>query len=270
MAEPKFPTEAELSKLLDRLLSGWYAQPTEMTIRRSTQRRSHTRAQWLTTYALAAHAHRLAHGALKLWRDDFQLECMPLIRAAFEHALTAQFIAQCEDGVLGFFNEAARNQKVRLDDIARAGWDGASEIANRLEAWETVDTAATQTARSFKTLCEDLEPGGPLSYAIYRTLSALSHASRSTVAYYLDHIEDETVQQEPREFGEPNRSWWLFILCICVVWAGRAIDMLLRDHPRRTELREAAKQLQITPELQVSQKYRMRRRKARERSQGDG
>jgi len=86
-------------------------------------------------------AHRVAEAAARLWREDFHLEAIQLVRSAFEHASTAQFIAQCEDGVDGFFTEQARTQRVGLDQIVKAGWQGSAEIADRVEEWEGVDSA---------------------------------------------------------------------------------------------------------------------------------
>lgn len=257
MDDTEFPTEAELSELLDSLLAGWVAQPTTMTSRP----RNLVKGQVLTTYTLAAHTHRVAEAAAKLWHKELHLETVPLIRSAFEYALTAQFVAQCEDGVDGFFTEQARTVRISLEQIAAAGWKGAAEIADRVEEWEAVDTPAALSARRFDVLCDDLEPGGKLSYAVYRNLSSLTHPSRSVVARYLTE-DQETVLQEPKPFEDKSRAWLLYLLCVSLTWAGRAIDMLLRDHPRRSELRRVARQLGIPPELQVSQNYRARQYKA--------
>lgn len=251
------PSDAESLALLDSLLNGWSSQSNDMRARR----RNVYAGQFNTTYALAAHTHRVAEAAARLWREQLHVEAMPLIRAAFEHAVTSQFVAQCEDGVDGFFSAQARNQRVSLEQIARAGWDGAVKVTDGLAAWEGRGGPAADSARNFEKLCNDLTPGGEMLYATYRNLSALTHPSKSIVARYLDAGEETTIFMEPEPIGETAAAWYAYILCSTVAWAGRAFDMMLDDHPRRSELRRAAQQLAITLEFQISDAYRERQRR---------
>ncbi len=50
-----------------------------------------------------------------------------------------------------------------------------------------------------------------------------------------------------------DADWLAFFIAASLVWAGRARDMIEVDHPRRTELRQAAKRLGIAIELRPSQ-----------------
>ncbi|GAB2966666.1 DUF5677 domain-containing protein [Saccharothrix stipae] len=212
-------------------------------------------AQFVTVLALAAHTHRVARGVLVLYGEDLRLEAVPLVRSAYEHSLTAMWLAQYDEAVIGFVNRYDQQRRLAVDTIAKAGWSGAKELADRLEQEERRSSRADGPAGNFGQLCNELEPGGDEAYAIYRILSSLSHAGALLADHYMaaDPLE---VSLEPRRVGEATH--WLYLTAVSVVKAAWAVDMLEFDHPRRGALQAAGDRLGVQPESRLSQKHHAR------------
>jgi len=75
-----------------------------------------------TVYALAAHTHKLGHAVLELLNAGFTIEIIPLVRAGYESALTASWIAQVPDALPADLNRNHSQQKALRDTIHKAGW----------------------------------------------------------------------------------------------------------------------------------------------------
>ncbi|WP_139320502.1 DUF5677 domain-containing protein [Saccharomonospora sp. CUA-673] len=242
--------QQELLKLLRSLLDSWQTLPPKAELCKGK-----TVAQVATVFGLAAHTHRLATAVDMLWSAGMYIESAPLIRGAMENALTAQFVAQVDDGVYGLLNNYARKRKNLVDEIVKAGYLSSDQLASQLDEWEPVQTPSTDSATKVQQLCNDLEPGGSQAYAWYRLLSAWSHAGGAIVDEYA-HDDPFQLSITPDKF--PPSTGFLVILGGSVVWAGRAYDMLTRGKGRREELRRAAGKIGIVPELHPSAAYRRR------------
>lgn len=228
------------------LLSGWDSNqpPREFCPRRGVDH-----GRFACVYGLAAHAHQLARTAVTLYQANLALEASPTVRSAYEHGLTAMWVAQYPSAARALVNESCRNRRNTLDSAKRAGWAEAVKIAKETVDWEPVASPLDKTAKHMEKLCEALTPGGTEAYSIYRLMSMMSHPGAYLVDYYV-HKEPIAVQARPKEFDRPEV--WMFMTCCSIVWAGRAVDMLHKEHSRRNELRVAAKKLGIAPELNPS------------------
>ncbi len=243
----------DLRPLLDSLLQNWRAAPPEVTT--PSEKTEHLPI----VFALTAHTHRLTAAALVLWDQDLRLEAIPLVRAAYEAALTSMWIAQVGDALPAFLNRELRQRRALAGTLGRTSWTLSPEELRKIgrAGYEARDTTSNAVAGSFQQLCDDLKPGGNEAYGLYRFMSALVHPTVSVADQYL----------EPRvgQAGWPpfalsvfpvkqEGDVWLYFLAISAMWSGRATDFYDRDRRRRSELRSAARTLGAPPVLTLSDK----------------
>src|SRR5690606_13605621 len=100
MTTPALTVE-DLHSIAADLLGSWAAAPAtkDGTFRMKAKHKGRTtEPQFLTTYALAAHVYELARTVLPLLREGNSTASAPLVRAIYETALTAHWVAQAADG----------------------------------------------------------------------------------------------------------------------------------------------------------------------------
>lgn len=252
--------DGEYRRIGEELLASWNAgQGSEFTARRRGRGRTWTTAQLAVVHSLAAHVHRLYAPATRLLDEGWIVESMPLIRSAYEAALTAQWVAQTNDGVNAFVNEDVRKRN-QLERTAQAGVPdsirGAASIPHI--DLEPLETSAAGSARNFEQLCSDLTPGGASAYFPYRVLSMHSHPSLASVDDYLDTNDAGHLTGMRLDPNQPERLPWRGIAVSSLVWAGRAVDFFDEANRRRSQLRHAATSLGIESALQLTEPARRR------------
>ncbi|MEI5583954.1 MULTISPECIES: DUF5677 domain-containing protein [unclassified Agromyces] len=267
---------SELRELLDELLHAWEAEghPTEMSQPRARSGKPIMKAdvaRMLSVVGLARHVHETARAIRALIDGDHRNAAVPLVRQAYECALTATWLVQSEDhdGVKAFMHEYARQQFNLQSTLKRAiistFRDGAGDVADtNLEDHD----GSTDNARHFQLICEDLAPGGTDAYIYYRVLSSISHAGVRVVDLYFSPPEPGEMLPLPR--STPNTALsddlLLFLTDACMVWSGRAVTYISKNDFYRSSLRRAAKKLDITSEIQLSDAYRKRHAEGRNKA----
>ena len=221
--------------------------------------RTWTPSQLAVVHSLTAQVHRLYVPASRLLDEGSILESMPLVRSGYEAALTAQWVAQTDDGANAFVNEDVRRRK-QLDRTARAGVPASIRAGASIPHTdlEPLETSAAGPARNFEQLCSDLTPGGASAYFAYRVLSMHSHPSLISVDDYLDTNDAGELTGMRLDPNQPERLPWRGIVVSSMVWAGRAVDFFDEAHTRRSQLRSAAKSLGIESALQLTEVARRR------------
>ncbi|MGI8458202.1 MAG: DUF5677 domain-containing protein [Propionibacteriaceae bacterium] len=236
------------------LISSW------MVDRPSVLVRNHPAHRVAIVHGLCAHAHHLARPALDLIENGDALSAVSLVRTIYEGALTAHWTVQVRDASEAFILEENRQRSklrrsVTASSIASSFAEGAALTAHGDAAQHAIETTSATQAQHFKHLTNDLAPGGSDAYTYYGFLSHLTHASGMTAEHYVELTEASPgvrLLQSPKR--KPLEADWLaFFIAASLVWAGRARDMIELDHPRRKELRQAARRLGIAVELQPSQ-----------------
>ena len=249
MADPDaMPSETQLSDLIGQLLATW-REGTSYNVRIEDDT---TLTRFGVAYGLTAHAHRLAEVAAPLLRDGHVLESMPLVRAAYEASLTAVWCVQIQTGPIALANKHVRQRKALIRTLNES--QSLTSIAAKVREEEPIAYDGKIGGDSFEEICRSLTPGGSDAYAHYRLMSSMTHPSAFLCDFYLQ--EDETVpiagirlRQEPEQ---QKAAPYLAFLAASLIWCGRAIEYLNKAHPRRTQLRAAARELGITSELQPS------------------
>ncbi|WP_157156207.1 DUF5677 domain-containing protein [Diaminobutyricimonas sp. LJ205] len=271
--------ESELRELIDDLLTQWEDASQPRTLHQPADRRGQRvtgsdASRIMSVYGLARHVHETARAIDVLIKAGHANAAIPLVRVAYESALTAAWLVQSkgDHGIKAFLHEhsrirlALKKESLKaLSDIFRTGADQIADADPELFK-DTRDNA-----QRFYQLCLDLAPGGQDAYIHYRLLSAHSHASIDVVDLYLHPMAPNHQVPSFRavpQAAHPNDTL-LFFTAASMVWAGRAYSYLTRDKQHRTALRQSAQLLEIDPELQLSENYR-RRHASRMAGSGSG
>lgn len=221
-------------------------------------------------FAFSTHTLRLGTVALELYERGLYLEAIPTVRAAYEFALTACWLADSREAPNAIVAEDARQRRALADAMARANSTLFREGSDEVRAVADVrqlKSVATAQARWFEQLCQSLHPGSGDAYVLYRAMSAFAHPSGSLADKYVRQSEKSAVGIFLAD--DPNvddKGIWLPVLVCVMVWAARALDVMHRDGPNRSYLRSVAQQLGIAEILRLSQEaLAVERRAAQDR-----
>lgn len=260
-------TEDDLLALAHGLVAGWEDCPD----RTDRDRRKHPEST-LAVFGLAAHVHRLARAYLLLHEEGMGLEAMPLLRSAFEAALTCAWVNEVPDALPALSNETHRQWVALTDTLSGPRWpvDDETRAAWRAVAHEPQTTNSSGSAKHFARLCGDLVQAGDQAYGLYRIMSSQVHPTLGLIHRYLRPPGEASVNLSLEPTPDPAPGSWLLLLCASMVWAGRAFDFHDRHRPRRNELRRAAKALKVPESLVLSNTARVRVGKHRGACGGSG
>lgn len=214
--------------------------------------------QFAIVYALSSHVHSIGETLLPACKQGLSLVDIPQVRAAYECAITAQWVAQIPDGFKALMNAEVKNRRNLRDTMAMSASvvfrDGTSSFPHADDPLLASDV----DSRAFEQRCLDLEPGGHDAYAIYRVLSGATHPGVFLSDRYLEAGADGRLTLKPDAGVAHDQLVWTPILCSSLVWAGRAVDFFDQTKARRSELRAVAKAIGIESELKPSSAYRAR------------
>ncbi len=241
----------DLSGPLDELLAGWIEFVNGEPTMNSWRGRSH--AQVATIMGLAAHVHNTAVLLRPAMPSDLTIVHVPLVRAIFEATITLVWCDEVADGAESLAREGARQQRGLIR--ALAGTRTLKDLADHISQveWTEDQPASAAQGKFIEKRCADVALDG--AYAIYRMLSALSHASTDTIDAYL--VGDSPAPGVPLSVttnpGPLSSSVaWSHLVGSCMVWAGMTVNYLDRNRARRSDLRRVGRQLGIDPELAVN------------------
>lgn len=241
--------------MLRELVDAWDNSPDGVAM----GRREH-QLIGLMVYGLTAHAHALARSVLALDAEDLDAGIVPLVRQAMECSTTAMWLELTGyPAVLTVLDEQSRQQRNLFDEFVKSGQlhdDGALES---LEAdLKSGLQSASKAGRAFHERCSEIS-GGATIYAVYRALSATSHAGASVVDLYLEstRVDEDTIDNTEdlalRRVPKANlRDEALGTLLSMLVAASLAWSRLDRDHYLRTRLKEMARVLKVAPRHQLT------------------
>lgn len=253
--------------LIDDLLEGWqetYARSGGQLTFGQRDERPHA-GRFVSIYGLAAHAHALIEHARPHLTTELLPAVLPLVRQAYECALTATWMALNRESAFAQFNE-----EIRRTRAVRVTLGKSRQFADRVELLaqepeELSGVASLAQARNFSVLCDDLEPDGATFYLVYRILSKYCHSGPFVIDQYLTPDEDTgdiaALHVRPDRPGiDPELT--TFVAAAALILAGRAVDFIEPSRTRRSDLRRAAHELGIPTELRLSAHARQRIDKA--------
>lgn len=266
------PAGAEDPRIVfDELLNGWAGHSSvesfyQPAARRGKKFEANDIARITVVIGLVNHVYDTARAIALLVDSEQTNAAVPLVRSVYESALTAVWVVQSRDhdGITAFIHEYTRGRKALQDDALKSATRAFRETAGNIpNADPSLYEGSADSARQFRQICLDLNPGGVDAYILYRVLSGYSHATMNVVDLYFDERDDGTVVKllEASEALEPAP---LIMLTACsLAWAGRAFSYLSNDAAHRSVVRKAALKLGINPEPQLSENYYQRHAKTR-------
>ena len=234
----------------DGLLGSWH-ELDDNPFNVGRMGRPWTQAQFCAVHGLTAHVHRLYVAAGRLLDEGWVIEALPMIRTAYECALTAQWLAQADDastplneGVAPRRRTEQAAQRTVLDSVRGHGFTGVDV--------HDVERSPADPDRDFAQLCRDLIPGGSSAYVGHQIMSMYAEPSVALVDEYLATDESGELTGLMLAPGERSSGAWRGVLVATLVWAGRALDYFDLSHRRRSQLRAAARDLGIESALQLT------------------
>ena len=192
--------------------------------------------------------------------EGYRLEVYPLVRAAYEAALTAAWLAHVPDAPEAFVNTEWGNRRRLLDGIEPA-WGheiprAEIEAATARQPSEPYETSSQMSAKNFERLCDDLKPAGKQAYGVYRLLCSNTHPSAWVAEHYLrpgGNDELPKLSNRPDRFDD-DATLALQMTGAGVVWSERAMLSLAEDPAPDTlaRLETASGALGVAAELVAS------------------
>lgn len=206
--------------------------------------------------ALTHHVRRLGEAALDLINTHGTLVAAPTIRAGFESALTALWIAQSSDAVQAWIAQDAATRRAIQKSLREADSPQLRQIADKVVGTIPLgieSTSDTQADKVFEML-NDLKGGKDL-YTIYRLLCGFTHATPKLTDYYLklDTSAGSNGYELDLTQDEPDRPMQIHLVASSMLWALSAVRFVHKDRKAlRSPLRAAARELGVPSEYQLT------------------
>lgn len=219
-------------------------------------------ARMTAVWGLACHVYETARAIVVLLDSGMPNQAMPLVRLAYENALTTAWLVQSKDqhGIKAFVHEYNRTRaalkKDALEAVSATFREAAPDIA---DANPSEFEGSIDSVQRFRGICLDLSPGGMDAYIYYRILSSYSHASLNISDLYFQLPDGDA--KAPNYVGQQEalgKPVLLFLTAASMVWAGRAFTYMTQNKQHRNRIRKAAQRLGINSELQLSAHYHRR------------
>ncbi|WP_280188141.1 MULTISPECIES: DUF5677 domain-containing protein [Nocardia] len=251
---PDVMTREQIAAVITDLRHSWnqfHATDLDLSVPRDATALSVTAC----VLGLASHVTALAGTVVTvLDQSSNELVAMPLVRQAFECAITAHWLAQVPDGMQAFASEHTRKRNALVADLRRARSEAFRTGADKVAAHILPETPSKSggPARNFNQMCDDLSLAGVDAYVYYRLASEQAHPSVLVADQYLESADKDGIVLLTVPRTTVADSGWLFLTAASTVWAQMAVNYCDPERRRRNELRAIARKLQIKAELTLS------------------
>lgn len=203
-------------------------------------------ATFSVAWGLYAQAHRYARAALHLTDEGMAQEVHALVRIVLDFAVTLHWLAEAgDDGVVALQRKHAGQMK---EFLRRASGTRLRVPAEAAEAFGqiAVQVSDAEAASTFEGLCRRM--GRTDLYAIYGIESAFVHPSMLVSNTYNDAGARDGNSLRVRPNADVHRGS-IPLIAHCLIWANRALDDLIVDHPARAGLERLAASIGAAPRL---------------------
>lgn len=204
----------------------------------------------LTIYGLASHCVALARAVRILDDAGEGAQIVPLVRQMLECMITAVWVQTYGSrAAIKLQREDARARVAAFKQFVKAGASEDGSASRWQEEVEWLDPLTTKASEKLYERCDELE-GFEGHYAMYRALSALSHAGAMVVDLYAH--EGPGSQGEPGEglvLSTRAKEWArVEVLRFALVYLLSALyawDTYEQNHPRRTRLKQIGAEMGV-------------------------
>ena len=242
------PDEATLRELCADLLNDWHATLASadgsLGLGREDQHVDPVR--FATAFSFVGHAHHLVGTACRLLHERDYAAAVPLLRVAYESAVTAVWAADSPEAANALELEMLRGVKNLRTGLLETGLfedvlAPFPEPTERLTK-EDVTREAQAQSRRFNEMCNALEPESVWLYQQFRLLSSYAHPSGSVINMFAPG-GGALLLATPAAADEQTYLYWWFSAAMILLHAGQALDRLDRDNKRAGALAAAGKLL---------------------------
>lgn len=247
------PSRERLLELIDELWDGWnwflHRDPNQLCRPRDTEHPLTT----AVVMALASQVTETARSVAALVRAEMSdLTLLPLVRTAYETAITAHWLAKVPDATAAFINEDARTRRALIQDLPKARSPTFRESVDsiRRQIVPEQPTSSAAPARHFKEMCNDFEVAGMDAYIYYRAACALVHPSVLVADQYLEQDGDGVIVHGA---ASHQGDAWIFLATASMVWGQMAANYCDPARTRRSDLRRIGRELGISAHLELSE-----------------
>lgn len=162
---------------------------------------------------------KYAQAYLLLVNSNFTREAEPLARAAFEHAVTAQWTYLTVDGFDRFLVWASRTEKEHWSQLAK--WSNNTEMADFADK---LVIPAGKSMPNYGNILHDGLIDGEFFQLTQSVLSQTLHITPSSIANHLDPTDASKLIQFPKPlFGYETT---LVVAMSCMLTAGLVADLI--------------------------------------------
>lgn len=206
-------------------------------------------------HGVCTQAVRHAQAALTLIDAGFEREATANVRAALEHAVTAQWNLYVPE-MRGRLVPGAKQKAAEFYTTA-GKYLGSTEFSNKVEEW-----SKCKGLPKFQQIMERVDPtdidGGGLLKFSYAVLSQQVHVTSGAVTSYL-HLDQDELSLK-RSAGDPFAQPTMFALAMAVALSVYVIEDLRDDKTRRDEVDRLAEDVvPCTLEQDIAQVAHARR-----------
>jgi hypothetical protein len=240
MRNQEQPDTREIRRQIGDLLDSWDAY-RKSGVR---ARRGANVGNFYVAYVFAAHTHRLGRATELLMESGFGSECLPLVRAMYEFALTSQWVMQVDLATASFLTQSLYEKRKTIAGFPELKMPHLTPESVQAALDEIDDEELKPPiAAHFKAICLDLEPEGVAANVNYRLMSAYCHTSEFLIGRYLDFSDESQYPDLTDEPDIPNLSAWANLALTSLMWAGQAVEYVDNTHRRRSQLQAAERLL---------------------------
>ncbi|MBN6812669.1 hypothetical protein [Kocuria marina] len=210
---------------------------------------------------LAYQGHEQAKAYAAAWDAVSEYALVPLVRAVYETAVTAQWLMLVPGGWKAVANEYRRSELAFIRTLRAVGvedWtDAADRAAERLAAQgEVWETPHGRQARHFEQMCRDLD--FPDGYLWFRMLSNAAHASIYSAGPW---VREPAVEGGPVRVTAPQRdpeAGWLSYVVTSLLLLADVQAQLEADQQWREDLAALARKWGTRASLALSEEGKAR------------
>ena len=233
-------------EVIDDLLGEWDSlmlNPGGLHIK---PRRPKTEQQTAMVVALGLHVRAVAEVLRPSLVERVPAAYTPMVRAAYETAVTMIWLDKNDDAAEAMMNEFGRQRRLLKEAMQESA--NLTELAERVthaDAWELTTTQGAE-ARNLQKRVESLGAQGSDLYAIYRQMCAHTHPGVALADQYLEEDPDGGLVLLPRPTGHGKEPW---IVAVCLAWATRILCHYSPDTALRNRVRAHMRELGMAQDL---------------------
>lgn len=220
--------------------------------------------RFVIVYAYAAHAQMLTVSACEHLVGLDYVVAGPLLRVAYESALTAVWAAESEEAGRAIHSALVKSVgNLRASALNTKWFDDVLDLIPEPDpAPAGTAPRAESEATTFSNLCAALEPHSDWLYTHYRLLSAYAHPSGEVIKMFVD-ADVPTIWLSPAAATpDVHRALWSSA-AFNMLLAGQALDRLDPNARRRDTLAQAGAVLGWEEPLRLTEKAKRAVQKAR-------